>query len=86
MFTMETVLAALHVGSVSELLCDLVLWAIAFTLPFLLGVLYGIVTERAERRQVESDKRAAARELRRAHNEYIRDMLRQIEELESPGR
>ncbi len=82
MITMDSVLMALHVASVAELIYNLLMLVIILTLPFLLGVLYGIVSAQAEERKAELDEHAIALELRRRHDDYVRDMLRQIDGLE----
>ncbi len=78
----ETVLAALGVASIEELLVDFLVAAAILALPFLLGVIYGDVAAHMEREQEASDECAADRELRQQHRDYVRDMLRQIEKLE----
>ena len=82
MITMDSVLMALHVASVAELIYNRLMLVIILTLPFLLGVLYGSGSAQAEERKAELDERAIALELRRRHDDYVRDMLRQIDGLE----
>lgn len=79
---LEMIMSAFNIGSVGELLYDVFMILAILSLPFLLGILYGEIMAKREKLQERIDKRAEERELRRQRNAYIRDMFRQIEELE----
>lgn len=79
---LQMIMSAFNISSVGELLYDVFMILMILSLPFLLGILYGEVMAKREKLQERADERAAERELRRERNAYIRDMFRQIEELE----